>query len=226
MAFDPLKVFLPNRFVPMRVWLGPFRGARLVMNPRQSMRKMFGLYEHELNPWLGQALRRVTRVLDVGANDGYFSFGCAAAFRRRGKRGEVISFEPEERCVRALRTSLAAQGSSGVRFEIVPAFVGRAVREGTTTLDALTVANRTNTLVKIDVEGAEVDVIEGGKSWLDPSNLFLIEVHEERFLSQLQDLFAERGHKLVRIDQQPLRLLGREIRVEKNWWLVSDLGER
>ena len=58
------------------------------------MRKMFEIYERELNSWLEQVLRRVTRVLDVGANDGYFTFGCAAAFGRLGKTGEIIAFEP------------------------------------------------------------------------------------------------------------------------------------
>ena len=40
----------------MRIWRGPFRGARIVMKPRDSLRKILGLYEHELNPWLEQAL--------------------------------------------------------------------------------------------------------------------------------------------------------------------------
>jgi hypothetical protein len=224
MAFNALKFFLPDRPVPMRIWLGPFRGASLVMNPRHALRKVFGLYEHELNPWLSQALRRVTRVLDVGANDGYFTFGCAAAFRRQGKSGEIISFEPEEHLVNALRRSISGQAPSDLRIEVVRTLVGREVREGMTTLDALAIADRTNTLMKIDVEGAELDVIEGGWSWLVPSNLFVIEVHEERFLDQLRRLFAEHGHKLVQINQQPHRLLGREARGEQNWWLVSDLG--
>jgi hypothetical protein len=40
----------------------------------------------------------------------------------------------------------------------------------------------------------------------------------------LRDLFAERGLRLVQVDQRPLALLGRETREEKNWWLVSDIG--
>jgi hypothetical protein len=79
-------------------------------------------------------------------------------------------------------------------------------------------------LVKIDVEGAEVEVVEGVRSWLKPSNMFVIEVHQERFLDPLPDLFAERGLRLVQVDQRPLALLGREAREEKNWWLVSDIG--
>ena len=35
---------------------------------------------------------------------------------------------------------------------------------------------------------------------MDVSNLFVIEVHEERFLEQLKTVFAERGHGLKRVN--------------------------
>ena len=44
------------------------------------------------------------------------------------------------------------------------------------------------------------------------------------FYDRLRELFAEHGLRLVQVNQRPLRLLGRETREEKNWWLVSDLG--
>ena len=222
--FTRLKSLLPDRPVPMRIWRGPLRGARIVMNPRSSLRKAFGRYEHELNGWLEQALHRVTRMLDVGANDGYFTFGCAAAFRRLGVGGEIICFEPQAQHVEVLRKSMAAQGALDVRLEIVHALVGREVGEGMTTLDALRANDRKNTLIKIDVEGAELDVIAGAQSWMNASNLFVIEVHKEAYLGELKRMFSERGLKLVQVNQRPLPLLGREEREETNWWLVSDLG--
>src|SRR4029077_6337103 len=182
--FDRMRLFtfikrvLPNRPVSTRVWRGPFRGARIVMNPRDSLRKIFGLYEHELNAWLEQALRRVSRVVDVGANDGYFTFGSAAAFRRLGKTGEIIACEPQDSHVAMLRESVGSQPETGIRFEIVHALVGKELKPGMITLDSLRPAvddsnDKVSTLVKIDVEGAEVDVIAGGQSWLQPSNPFV-----------------------------------------------------
>jgi hypothetical protein len=231
LPLEVLKFFLPDRPVLSRVWFGPFRGARIVMNPRNSLRKILGLYEHELNDWLEQALRRVRRVLDVGANDGYFTFGCAAAFRRLGQAGDIIAFEPGERCVALLCESLAANAAAGVDapdravcVEIIQTLVGRESKSGTITLDSLAVPrDKTNTLIKIDVDGPEVDVIEGSRSWLDPANLFVIEVHEQQFIAQLRALFAEQNLRLVLVNQRPLPVLGRETRPENNCWLVSDL---
>jgi hypothetical protein len=223
MALTILKKVLPNQPVPTRILRGPFRGARIVMNPRTSLRKVFGLYEHELNSWLTKALKRVTRVLDVGANDGYFTFGCAAALRRLRKNGEIIAFEPQPAHVEQLRSSIGAQAQSGVHIEIVHAFVGKDCSNGTTTLDSLRVDDRTDTLIKIDVEGAEIDVIMGARSWLHTSNLFLIEIHKEVYLTRLSALFAEKGLRLVQLNQRPLRFFGGEVRDKDNWWLVSEL---
>jgi hypothetical protein len=119
MAFDILKLFLPNRPILMRIWRGPFRGARIVMNPRNSLRKIFGLYKHELNDWLEQALRRVSRVVDVGPSDGYFTFGAAAPLRRLGRSGEIIACEPQDRHVGILRESVALQAQTEICFEII-----------------------------------------------------------------------------------------------------------
>lgn len=220
-----LKSLLPDRPVPMRIWRGPFRGARIIMNPRNSLRKLCGLYEHELNAWIEAALRRVNRTLDVGANDGYFTFGCAAAFQRLGVDGRIIGFEPDAQLVEVLRSSVDSQGSMKARIDIVALRVGREVGRGMTTLDALVPEiARSNTLIKIDVEGAEMDVMDGARSWMNASNLFLIEVHKEEYLDRLRRLFAEHGLALAQIDQRPLSLLGREKREAGNWWLVSDLG--
>jgi hypothetical protein len=229
MPFDAFKFFLPDRPVLTRVWRGPFRGARIVMNPRNSLRKVMGLYEHELNGWLEQALRRVRRVIDVGAHDGYFTFGCAAALRRLRKGGEIIALEPQAVHVALLRQSLAAQMGNSISINIIQAFVGREPKPGVITLDSVQFGSansndKTDTLIKIDVDGPEIDVIEGGRSWLHPSNLFMIEVHEEPFLDRLRAIFAEKNLQLVQINQRPLPVLGREMRPENNWWLVSDLG--
>ena len=219
-----LKFLLPDIPKRIRIWRGPFRGARLVMSPRYSQRKILGLYEHENNGWLEKALRRVSRVLDVGANDGYFTFGSAAALRRHKIKGEIIAFEPQIQHVETLRASVAAEHLLDVHFEVVHASVGREVHGGMTTLDALSRADREHTLIKIDVEGAELDVIAGAQLWMNSSNLFLIEVHKEEYLDQLKQAFADHGLKLLQVNQRLLPLLGREQRDLANWWLVSDLG--
>ena len=218
-----VKRLLPDRPTPMTVWRGPFRGARIVANPRASLRKVCGIYEHELNGWLSAALPRAHRLIDVGANDGYFSFGAAAALRRAGRSAEIICFEPDPRHLEELRRAIDIQRAPGPAMTLIDAMVGDCEGAGTTTLDHLAVADRDNTLIKIDVEGAEIAVIAGAQSWLRPSNLFLIEVHRAAYVEPLMKTFADRGLELRQIDQRPLPIVGGEMRDPDNRWLVSSL---
>jgi len=79
-------------------------------------------------------------------------------------------------------------------------------------------------LIKIDVEGAELEVLMGAGSWLNSSNYFLIEVHQLQFLEEITRLFAANTLTLDRVDQRPLPVIGGEHRQAENWWLVSRLN--
>jgi hypothetical protein len=205
----------------VRILRGPFRGARVVLSPRNSLRQIFGLYEHELNAWISAALPRVDKVLDVGANEGYFSFGCAAAFNRMNKHAVIHAFEPDQGVLEQFQQSL--NGNSSIRLH--RRFVGNKSSETSITLNHFAqTCDPHKTLIKIDVEGMELDVIEGASLWLNSSNLFLIEVHwNESFLTSLQNTFNQRGLILHQINQRPLPIIGRENRAVDCWWLVSAL---
>lgn len=226
-----LKALLPDREFPLPVLRGPFRGATLHLNPRNSLRKILGVYEHELNRWLEAVLPRINTVVDVGANDGYFTFGCAAAFRRLNISGEIIAFEPEESAFEKLQSSVKNQHTDRVQFSLHNSFVGSKTGSEMATLDEFLLQRRDkniaeNALIKIDVEGAELEVIAGASRWLNPTNYFLIEVHwDASFLEKLNKIFAERGLKLKQINQRALPILGYENRDREQWWLVSDIPQ-
>jgi FkbM family methyltransferase len=232
MFWTALKRLIPNRSMSTRILSGPFRGAVICLNPRDNLRKIFGLYEHELNDWLSRVLQRVDIVLDVGANDGYFTFGCAAAFRRSQRTANVVAFEPQADHCRHLEASLRLQADNSVNIAIERTLVGGTIGSGVTTLDAVTRRDlggqapddpSRTALIKIDVEGAELDVIKGASGWLRPNHYFLIEVHRKSYLTTLKRRFADVGIALEQRNQQPLPFLGRERRAEANWWLVSRL---
>lgn len=227
MAFTLLKTLLPNKALPLPILNGPFRGATILLNPRYSLRKVLGIYEHELNGWLENVLPYVNTVLDVGANDGYFAFGCAAAFRRLRKSAEIFAFEPLAQHFTELQCSLKNQPEDQVQISLHNCFVGSEVKSGTTTLNAIAQKRNPsklheNALIKIDVEGAELDVIRGASLWLKSTNYFLIEVHDAFFLDILKQQFIAHGLKLKQINQQALPIIGSEKRSELNWWLVSE----
>jgi Methyltransferase FkbM domain len=219
------KTLLPEAEVSLPIVRGPFRGGRFYSSPRVSLRKVFGLYEAELNPWVASAIQKADIVLDVGANDGYFTFGCAAAMKRQGKAVRIVSFEPLLKHVRQLEMARSQAGFSPADIEIVPKMVGRQAGPDMVTLDmfaeCLSVAGVP--LIKIDVEGAEIGVLDGASRWLSPRTMLLIEVHKAEYLDEIPRRLAGSIGPLDRIDQKALPLLGREQRNVANWWLLSRL---
>lgn len=222
------KVFLPDRPVPCRILRGPFRGARMRLNPRSSLRKIFGLYEHELNGWVTAVLPKVNTLYDVGANDGYFTVGCMAWFTRSQSAARVYGFEPETVAFQALTESATPYTARGHTIELVHKFVGDWADDRTVVLDDFITGPggprpTTQALVKIDVEGAEAKVLRGATRLLHTGNYFLVEIHSKQLIEETSAVFRDHGVPVELVSQRPLPILGREQRSADNWWLVSKL---
>ena len=219
------KKALPDRDVFLPVLAGPFRGAHFFSNPQVALRKVFGVYERELTGWLNRVLPQVDVVIDVGANDGYFTFGSAMCMRRAGRPVRVIAIEPSATHVRQLQEARTRNGFSEAEITFVPALSGAADDASSRSLDSVAAGLGANerVFVKVDVEGAEGHVMAGASRLLNPRNFFLIEVHTQELHESMPPIFAKRGIDVHYINQARHALLGREHRAETNWWLVSRL---
>ncbi len=146
-----------------------------------------GVYEPETTRQLQQLVRPGHTALDVGANIGYYSLVLAKAV---GDAGRVHAFEPVPRLAGTLERNIEANGFRNVIVERLACwsscgeteiYEGPGSNSGTsslfrqnaeavkghkiqtTTIDAYAVAKQLKSvdLIKIDVEGAEIDVLEG-----------------------------------------------------------------
>jgi FkbM family methyltransferase len=151
-------------------------------------------------PWILHTCLRLVRsgdvFYDVGASAGYFSIGVAG----RAPGVTVVAFEPQPTLARAIAVSAALNGLNDVL--VLPTMLGardgsaklfvpshsvhasavarapgaRALTCAVTTLDGL-VDNRLvpwPTLVKIDVEGAELEVLQGATRLLRENPPYLV----------------------------------------------------
>jgi FkbM family methyltransferase len=131
---------------------------------------------------------------DIGANVGFLTLVGA---RLVGPSGAVWAFEPNPETIPVLRRNVALNGFRHVTVveSAVGARVGRArlvsddpltahlgtagVSVDVTTLDAMLEQLRPPDLVKIDVEGAEADVLAGMRKTLDEfAPVVICEVHQ------------------------------------------------
>jgi FkbM family methyltransferase len=204
---------------------GPAAGLRIDATGRNAG-YVLGTSETEVQTWLADILRRGDVFWDLGANIGFFTLLGA---RLVGPEGTVVAFEPWPQNAEQLQRNAELNGFTQVVTErvAVSSQVGIAsftLPEGrrdagalgagksgttisvpTTTMDAYAAgAARPPNVVKIDVEGAELDVLRGGLSMLAAHRpILLVEVHwlGSAFADFVENELASLGYALTRVSE-------------------------
>lgn len=193
--------------------------------PCQLQKKIFGLYEHVLNNWVASAIKGKQFVLDVGANTGYDTYGFAHLLLRDGAPDPVVlAFEPEDFV--ELSTPRGWSMYAGCRIEVVRSYVGAERDARSVTLDDILHAQSRYLqgagLVKMDIEGGEIDALRGAKELLDdPRHDWLIEIHGKELIPLVAQFFVERSRPFLIKDLTPIPFFGLEQRPGFTSWLVT-----
>jgi FkbM family methyltransferase len=168
----------------MPILSGPLLARRWIVGAGIH-RCWLGTYERQKQTAIKAHLERGMVACDIGANAGFYSLLMAGAV---GKEGLVYAFEPQPDNLNYLRRHLQLNGIRNVLAsdEAVADFVGEArfaANRGSyqgrldedgqlcvpvVTLDHLFATGRLQPadLVKIDVEGAELNVLKGARKFL------------------------------------------------------------
>jgi FkbM family methyltransferase len=185
-----------------------------------------GAYEAEVGAALRSLAGEGALVMDVGANIGYHTITLSRAV---GPAGRVVAVEPDPENLRLLRENLRLNGCGNVT--VVPCALGASAGDARLSICAenrgfqglvdvagtnvaIDVAVRTAAdllgdlvpaLVKIDVEGAEAEVLAGFAS-LPPRIVFEFSAPQLRAFGQEPGALVRRlvdsGYQLRRIDAQ------------------------
>jgi FkbM family methyltransferase len=236
--FHRFRGYIPAPFTARLA--ADFGGCRFVCDPRDSVASeaaFTGRYEPQETLILSRLLRDGDVFVDAGANWGYFTLVAASLV---GPHGRVLAFEPEPRMAKALAANVAMNslacvdarplalgaGDGSARFAAFDAAggnwgVSRGVLPGETpdfecatrALDDVLDRDRVDRvqLVKIDVEGGEVDVLTGMRRGLSTGRYryVLLECHPELLAARgidarvcIDELTAA-GYRAWLIDHSP-----------------------
>jgi FkbM family methyltransferase len=182
------------------------------------LRILSGTYEPEQTRHFRELLRPGMTVLDVGAHVGYYTLLSA---RLVGSRGKVVAFEPNPRNCAFLRQHVAANGLENVtveqsavadrngrmRFDFgTGTGTGRLTPEGEIDVSSVRLDDYCAArgivpgAIKIDVEGAELDVLRGAEATIvDRPPVLFLSTHGTSIHVACMDWLRERGYGLQAI---------------------------
>lgn len=193
-------------------------GGRLVVRKGSSdihnLWQIFGDRECDI-PELGV----VRVVLDLGAYVGYASSYLAEKY----PSAEILAVEPNPQNFSVLKENLSAfPNAKPLMFAIADSereaakfvvtrgseWAGRLVSDDTNTVDVVktkridSVLNEYGftriDLVKIDIEGGEVDLFNSSVDWCDKVRFILVEVHSQEASRAMYDFCERNGFSIIR----------------------------
>jgi len=187
-----------------------------------------GQFELPVQDALTRELRPGDTFYDVGANAGFFTLVAARAV---GPTGRTVSFDPDPVNIanieaqlklnelassRAIREAVSgAEGEATFSFDTPGSPMGHLgpTRAGetqitvpVTTIDAAIAKYGTPSLLKIDVEGMEAEVLKGADrvlSEVKPS--LIIELHSPQCKADCSRILRAHGYEFFALDGSPVR---------------------
>jgi len=181
---------------------GLLKGLELELDLNYQAQVWLGLCERETYGVIKKTAQRCEWFVDIGAGKGEL----VVYFLKRTSANKVIAVEPQRSENEIMLRNLKYNGlDSDRRLVIVDKCVGTASGENFLSLDSFAPLVQGRGFVKIDVDGAEMDVLKSGKQFLNSLKpTVLVETHT-----------AELEQQCARF----LENLGYSIRIIRNsWW--------
>ena len=212
------SAIVPAGVQPRKMPLGLYKGLTLEMDFRYEAQLYLGLCERETYPWIRRAMRRCVWAVDVGAGHGEL----CVRLMQSPAGGPIVAFEPQASKVAVLlRNAALNKYENDRRLMVVEKLAGPATSNGCLAIDDLPLDRRERGFLKIDVDGAEVAVLEGAKTILDRGLVdVLVETHSAALERECIAFLSGRGYDCTVINNAWWRVILPEQRpIEHNRWL-------
>lgn len=170
--------------IPKQVTIKTKYGLMLIPKTFRVITMTLDLVEPEVKNWFEHSLRNAKIFIDVGAAQGYYTLKAAKTMRN----GSLLSFEPDALAYRMLQGNLAINNLQNVKtFNVALNDVEGEIEFGkarvrSRKLDSILKEEglelREDDVIKIDVEGMALNVLEGAVNAIKRSKpKFVIELH-------------------------------------------------
>lgn len=196
------RLIFGNGFKKRRFIGGELKGLWGYFDLSVDTQNWRGVYEVEQQKWIRTATKPGSVCIDVGAAEGFFSLLFAKC---AGKEGQVIGFEPSDRGNEIANLFAWNDSYDLSALKLVREF---AIGPNTTGLSGVTVDSVVDSMnlsrvdvVKIDVDGGEMDVLEGMRNTIEKFHPHMsVELHSPELYSEVEKFLEGYSYEMRLVD--------------------------
>jgi hypothetical protein len=195
---------------PRDVKAGLLRGLRFNIDTASKSQRLIGLDEREIAVAVRAAAAGASAALDIGANDGWY----ALYFASRPNVERVWAFEPHASTAGRMRDNFALNDAAlAAKLEVIEKCVGDRDDDAFVRVDTVVGDYAKPLVLKIDVDGGEVEVLKGARRTLERNACTLVvETHGRHLERDCLAFLAELKYRATIIDNGWYRVLVPETR--------------
>lgn len=211
-------LFLPRGRNPREIKTGLFKGLKFDLDFQCDSQLYFGFFEREISGWVKKLSNNINTAIDIGVAYGEYTL----FFLRNTKTKKIFAFDPSEETRSFLIRNLKLNGyDNDPRFILISKFLG--CDNNTTRLDSIVSEIIEPCLIKMDVDGAELDILKGSQKILSLLKCsWVIETHSKELENDCIKLLNEANYKTMTIRNAWWRIIIPEQRpIKHNRWLVA-----
>lgn len=199
---------------------GLFKGIRFNIDFQYQSQLYFGLFEMEVSSWLQRFSRIINTAIDIGTGNGEYTI----FFLAKTNAKKVLSFDPQVESKASLWENLKLNKlEHSERLIFRQLYIGDKDENTTCTLDSIIGEIIEPCLIKMDVDGSEVDILKGANTILEEKEVYwIVETHSKELEKSCMEIFKNNGFKTVIIHNSWIRFIFPEQRpIKHNRWLVA-----
>lgn len=195
---------------------GIAKGMWMELDLAMQSQRYWGLDERELLTTLRGLIPTCKSLIDIGANDGFYTLAFLNSSAER-----VVACEPGPPMRQLLRNAAANGYHPGERFTVEQRLIG--LGNGQLGVTKLVEDLPCPILLKVDIDGGEFELLESAETSLTlPELRWVIETHSKELEAQCLDWLQSHRYQTRIIYNAPWRKLLPEQRpIPHNRWLLA-----
>jgi precorrin-6B methylase 2 len=213
------KVFVGSGEKIRKIRFGIAKGIIMQIDADSKSQRILGLDEKEIQAPFKTYSRQSDYFFDIGSSDGYYSL----IYKKLNPAGKIYAFEVKEDLTQEMQSNFSRNNFNYGDVTLIKKFVTDKNDEKHVTLDSVFEQKGQTLFFKIDVDGGEMDVLNGLKTVLTNNIcLFVIETHTPELEKDCIAFLQNAGYNTTIIDNASWRSIIPENRpIAHNRWFTA-----